>query len=459
VFLTFLGGAGTVTGSKTLVETEEGRLLVDCGLFQGPRELRERNWQTFPIAPELIDAVILTHAHLDHCGYLPALVRDGFTGPVYCAPNTVDLAAIIMRDSAKLQEEDTAFARKKGFSRHVQPQPLYDNADAEQAISQLQAVQFGSEFTPIPHVTGRLDPGGHILGSSIVTLTDARGRTVVFSGDLGRDVHPLLSEPMHPLNPDAIVVESTYGNRAHEDLDAELDELASAITRTLRRKGTVVIPAFAVDRTEVLLKTLRDLQDQHRIPIAPISVDSPMALAAMRVYRDAIRDGDPEIRTSAIAEGPAIIDLPNLREATTQQDSMALDRGGAQIIVSASGMGTGGRVVHHLKALLPDKDNTIVLVGYQAVGTLGRALQDGAEQVKIHGKYVKVRAEIVTVGAFSVHADADELIDWIRSADKLPKQVFINHGEPDASEALAERIRRELDIVAVVPEPGERVAV
>jgi metallo-beta-lactamase family protein len=459
MFLTFLGGVGTVTGSKTLVETEDGRVLVDCGLFQGPREIRERNWQPFPMAPERINAVILTHAHLDHCGYLPALVRDGFTGPVYCTPNTAELAAIIMRDSARLQEEDTAYARKKGFSRHAQPQPLYDSSDAEQAITQIVPIEFGATFWPIPEMTGRFDHGGHILGSSIVTLTDARGRTTVFSGDLGRDAHPLLVEPMHPLDADAIVIESTYGDREHEDMDAELDELAAAITRTVKRGGSVVIPAFAVDRTEVLIKALRDLQDQHRIPIVPMSVDSPMALAALKVYRSAIADGDSEIRSSAIAQGPGIIDLPNLREAVTPQDSMALDRGGAQIIISASGMGTGGRVVHHLKALLPDKDNTVVLVGYQAVGTLGRMLADGADQVKIHGGYVRVRAEIVKVGAFSVHADKDELIDWIRSADRLPTQVFINHGEPQSSAALAEQIREEFDIVAVVPAPGERVAV
>lgn len=459
MFLTFLGGVGTVTGSKTLVETEEGCFLVDCGMFQGTRELRERNWEPFPIAADRINAVILTHAHLDHCGYLPALVAQGFSGPVYCSSNTAQLAAIIMRDSAKLQEEDTAFARKKGFSRHSQPRPLYDAKDAEQAISLLVPVDFDRSFEPIPLVTARLDPGGHILGSSIVTITDARQRTVVFSGDLGRHNHPLLSIPVHPLNADAVVVESTYGDRLHPDYDAELQELAEAITRTLKRGGTVVIPAFAVDRTEVLLAALRRLQDQHRIPIAPIHVDSPMALAALRVYREAIADDDHEIRSSAIAEGVDIIDLPNLREATTPQESRSLDAGGAQIIISASGMGTGGRVVHHLKALLPLRETTVVLVGYQAFGTLGRALAEGAEQVKIHGSYVRVRAEIVTIEAFSVHADADELLTWLHSADRVPAQVFVNHGEASAAATLAERIATELDTVAVVPEPGERIGV
>jgi metallo-beta-lactamase family protein len=459
MFLTFLGGVGTVTGSKTLVETEDGRFLVDCGLFQGPRELRERNWAPFPMAAERIDSVILTHAHLDHCGYLPALVAQGFSGPVYCSANTAALAAIIMRDSAKLQEEDTAFARRKGFSRHSQPRPLYNGADAEQAISQLVPIDFNTDFTPIPLVTARLDPGGHILGSSIVTITDSRQRTVVFSGDLGRDNHPLLAIPAHPINADAVVVESTYGDRQHPDYDAELQNLADAITRTLKRGGTVVIPAFAVDRTEVLLAALRRLQDQHRIPVAPIHVDSPMALAALRVYRRAIADNDHEIRSSAIAEGVDIIDLPNLREATTPQESRALDAGGARIIISASGMGTGGRVVHHLKALLPHRETTIVLVGYQAVGTLGRALAEGTDQVKIHGSYVRVRAEIVSIEAFSVHADADELIRWLRAADRVPSQVFVNHGESKAAATLAHRITQELDTVAVVPEPGERVGV
>jgi metallo-beta-lactamase family protein len=283
--------------------------------------------------------------------------------------------------------------------------------------------------------------------------------TTVFSGDLGRENHPLLSVPDSPPAADALILESTYGNRDHEDVHAEVEEMAAAITRTIKRGGTVVIPAFAVDRTEVLLSTLRDLQDQQRIPLAPIYVDSPMALAALRVYRDAIADQDPEIRTSAIAHGVDLIDMPNVHEATSPQQSMELDSGGARIIVSASGMATGGRVVHHLKALLPDPDNTVIMVGYQAVGTAGRVLVDGAHELKIHGKYIKVRAEIVDVGAFSVHADADELIDWLKSTEPLPGEIFLNHGEPDASAALAARIEQELDIIAVVPEPGERVVV
>ncbi len=458
MFLTFIGAAGTVTGSKTLVESHGARILVDCGLFQGPRELRQRNRETFPLPPADLSAVVLTHAHLDHCGYLPALVRDGFAGPVFCTPNTAELAAIVLRDSAKLQEEDTAFAVRKGYSRHADPAPLYDSTDAEEAIERFVPVEFGIEFAPAPGLVARFDPAGHILGSAIVTVDDGASR-VSFSGDLGRGNHPLLRPPARPGNARAIVIESTYGDREHADVDAELDELAAAITRTIKRGGTVLIPAFAVDRTEVLLKALHDLQDTHRIPKVPIHVDSPMALAAMRVYLDAIAGADPELLASAVAMGPDIIGPGNLHESLTPDDSKRLDGGGARIVVSASGMGTGGRVVHHLKALLPDSANTVVLAGYQAVGTPGRALLEGATHLKLHGQYVRVRAEIVDVDAFSVHADASELMDWLRAAEPGLAQVFVNHGEPEATRALASRIEDELDVIAVVPMAGERVAI
>ena len=456
--LTFLGAVGTVTGSRFAVSTPAGTVLVDCGLFQGPRQIRERNWADFPLNPADISAVVLTHAHLDHCGYVPALVRDGFTGPIYATPNTAALAAIVLRDSAKLQEEDTDFARRKGFSRHAEPRPLYGLEDAEQAIAQFRVVEFRTDVSPVPGVTVRFDPAGHILGSSIVTVSDGI-RTIVFSGDLGRDNHPLLRPPSPPDGADVVVLESTYGDRVHEETDAEIELLAQAITRTIKRKGTVVIPAFAVDRTEVLLKALHDLQDTNRIPKVPIHVDSPMALAAMRVYREAITDGDAELLTAAVAQGPDIIDPQNLFEATTPDESKRLDTGGARIILSASGMGSGGRVVHHLKALLPDPDNTVILAGYQAVGTPGRALLDGARELKFHGEYVKVRAEIVDIGAFSVHADADELMEWLTSTRERPREVFIVHGEPQASAALAQRIEDELDLIAVVPDLGERVTI
>ena len=455
--LTFHGAVGTVTGSKTLVEAGRTRVLVDCGLYQGGRELRARNWETSPIDPDTLDAVVLTHAHLDHCGYLPALARDGWSGPVYCSEGTAALAAIVLRDSARLQEEDTAYARKEGYSRHSHPRSLYDTDDAEAAIHLLQAVPFDHPID-IGDLTVTLQPAGHILGSSTATVRST-DRTVVFSGDLGRPSHPLLREPAPPPAADAIVVESTYGDRRHEDVTAEIDELADAITRVLHRGGTVLIPAFAVDRTEVVLAALRELQDSQRIPICPIHVDSPMALASLDVYRDAIDRGDRELRTSVTARGATVIDLPQLKESRTVEDSKALDRGGARIVISASGMGTGGRIVHHLKALLPDRDNAVVLVGYQTQGTPGRMLADGASELKVHGTQVQVRAEIVQVGAFSVHADADELVAWIASAASPPGRVFCIHGEPEASAALAERLQHECHLTAIVPTPDERITI
>ena len=461
MFLTFIGGTGTVTGSKTLVESGRWRILVDCGLFQGASEDRARNWEPFPMPPDEIDAVVLTHAHLDHCGYLPALVRDGFDGPVFCTGPTAELAAIVLRDSAHLQEEDTEWARRKGFSRHANPRPLYDSADAERAIALLHPVAYHEDFTPFDGVTLEFEPSGHILGSSVLRIREdgKRPRTVVFSGDLGRPSHPLLVAPPPPSDADAVVIESTYGDRVHEDVASGLETLAQTIRTTLRRGGTVVIPAFAVDRTEVLLKALKDLQDQQRIPEVPVHVDSPMALATLGVYTRAIEAGEPEFRSEVLAAGMGILDLHDLHEARTPQQSMALDVPGPKIIISASGMAAGGRVVHHLKALLPDPRNTVILVGFQAFGTHGRALAEGAEQLKIHGQYVKVRAQIVSVPVFSVHGDADELLAWLRSAGRVPANVFVVHGELGSSVTFADRVRAELDVCAIVPRPGERVRI
>ena len=461
MFLTFIGGAGTVTGSKTLVEFDGRRVLVDCGLFQGTSEDRARNWEEFPVDPSTIDAVLLTHAHLDHCGYLPALVRDGFDGPVYCTTATAQLAAIVLRDSAHLQVEDAEWARRKGFSRHANPRPLYDENDAERAITLMQPQSFHEEFELVPGAFAEFEPSGHILGSAVLRLREAkeRPRTVVFSGDLGRPSHPLLVGPHAPADADAVIIESTYGDRVHDDLADGMEKLAAAITRTIKRGGSVVIPAFAVDRTEVLLKALKDLEDQQRIPRVPIFVDSPMALATLAVYREAIDAGLPEFRSEVLAVGSSVLDLHDLHEARTPQESMALDRGGPKILVSASGMAAGGRVVHHLKALLPDARNTVILVGFQAFGTHGRALAEGAAQLKIHGQYVKVRAEVVEVPVFSVHGDADELMGWLKSAGRVPPNVFVVHGELGSSTVFAKRVREELDVCAVVPKPGERVRV
>ena len=459
--VTFLGAAQTVTGSRFLVETPSGRILVDCGLFQGPRSLRRRNWE--PMVVEDLDAVVLSHAHLDHCGYVPALVARGFTGPVYCSPNSARLIPIILRDSARLQEEDTAYARRAGYSRHADPKPLYTSEDAEAAIELLAPRQFAQPFSVLDDLTCEFAPAGHILGSSIVTLTqtgdggtDAR---VVFSGDLGRGTHPLLSGPEPPRDADVIVMESTYGDRAHADVDAEWEEMAQAICDTVERGGTVVVPAFAVDRTEVLLDALGRLIDQHRIPRVPIYVDSPMALAALSVYQEAISNADPEITTATIAEGTDRIQLDNLMQARSPEDSRNLDTPGPKIIVSASGMASGGRVTHHLKYFLPHPNNCVLLVGYQAFGTPGQQLRDGARSIRIHGQDIPVQARIVDIEAFSVHADQSELITWLDSSREKPAAVYLVHGEPDAASTLAARISAELQIPAIVAEDGSSVEI
>jgi metallo-beta-lactamase family protein len=452
--LTFLGAAGTVTGSKFLIDTGASQVLVDAGLFQGLRALRRRNWDPFPMRPSAIDAVVLTHAHLDHCGYLPALVAQGFSGPVLATEATIGLATLVLRDSAKLQEEDARYAARKGFSKHARPRPLYDSDDVDRVIPMMRPVSFHERVTAAAGIDVLLQPAGHILGSSSALL-DVSGRRVVFSGDLGRPAHPLLAAPPPPPGCEVIVVESTYGDRDHSPQG--LDELAEVITRTVARGGSVVIPAFAVDRTEVVLMALRQLTQQGRIPRVPVHVDSPMALRALGLYRQGLARDDPDVRTD-LGPDALVFDPGDLHEAHTAEESIALnDPDEPCVIVSASGMATGGRVVHHLKHLLPDPRNAIVLVGYQAQGTRGRDLVEGATQVKMHGRYVPVRAEVTQVDGFSVHADADEIIGWLAGAPHPPDVVYAVHGELRASEALATRIRAELGWLAVVPRDGERV--
>jgi len=463
VRIRFLGAAGTVTGSRFLVSGASTQFLVDCGMFQGSRAIRRRNWDTFPVPATDIGAVVLTHAHLDHCGYLPALVKQGFRGPIYCTPNTAALVPIILRDSAHLQEEDTAYARRSGYSRHADPQPLYTTQDAETAINVLLPRDFGQAFAVTEEFACRFDPAGHILGSSTVTVTEIapspQHARAVFSGDLGRGNHPLLKGPHPPLDADAVVMEGTYGDRDHADVDAEMEEMADAITRTINQGGTVVVPAFAVDRTEVLLTALRDLMDQHRIPVVPIYADSPMALAGLSVYRDAIKDADPEITTATIAEGISQIHLPGLHEAHSTEESKKLDTPGPKIIISASGMASGGRVTHHLKYFLPHPNNCVLLVGYQAMGTPGQQLRDGARSVRIHGQDIPVHAQVVDIEAFSVHADRSELVTWIASARTQPVAVYLVHAEHDSASALKALIEGALGIPVTVAEDEMTVEV
>lgn len=450
--LTFLGATGTVTGSRFLVQAAGRRLLVDCGLYQGERDLRRRNWQPFPVDAATLDGVVLSHAHLDHCGYLPALVRQGFAGPAWCSPGTAALAAIVLRDSAHLQEEDAASARAGGYSKHDPPMPLYDTADAERALRQLQPVAFGQAVPVGAGLELSLTRAGHILGSSSVLVRASDG-AALFSGDLGRLAHPLLRSREDPPAAGTVVVESTYGDRRHPTPEVGHEALAAAVRRTVARGGSVLVPAFAVDRTQIVVHELGELQRAGRIPQVPVFVDSPMGLAALDVYRRA--DLATELRPDA---QDWLAALPAVHEARSAEESMRLNTPSAPcIIVSASGMASGGRVVHHLRHMLGDRRHCVVLTGYQAIGTRGRALLDGARQVKVHGRYVPVRAEVVMDDEFSVHADADEILGWLRRMPSPPSTVYVVHGERDASRALADRVRDELDWCAVVPELGEKV--
>jgi metallo-beta-lactamase family protein len=446
--LTFLGAAGTVTGSKFLLRTASSSVLVDAGLFQGLKALRRRNWGPlgFP-APDL-DAVVISHAHLDHCGYLPALARQGFNGPILLTQQTAELAEIVLRDSAKLQEEEAKYAASRGFSQHSHPKPLYDADDVARTLPLFRVLDF-DEDVMVGDVPVRLGRAGHILGSASPLVGP-----VLFSGDLGRPSHRLLRPPVPPMPASAIVVESTYGDRQHPVDPTET--LVEAINRTVARGGSVVIPAFAVDRTEVLLLALQDLMTAGRIPTLPVFIDSPMALRALEVYRAAIETAS-DVRPDVPDD---VFEWPQLRVAASAAESEALnDPVRPCIMLSASGMATGGRVLHHLRRMLPDPRHSVVLVGYQAVGTRGRDLADGAQTVKIHGEYVPVRAEIVDAQGWSVHADADELLGWLGAAPEPPGVVYVVHGEPAASAALARRIGAELGWLAVVPRDGERVRV
>ena len=456
--LTFLGATGTVTGSRFLIDTGGARVLVDCGMYQGLKNLRTRNWKPSPLPPAEVDAVVLTHAHLDHSGMLPVLVRDGFRGIVVSTPQTAALAALVMRDSGHLQEEEARYANEHGYSKHRPALPLYTEEDAVRVDERFSPTSFGARTPLAAGLTATLSPAGHILGSSTVLIEvgGPRPRRIVFSGDLGRPEHPILRPP-HPVPPaDVIVVESTYGDREHEPIQGAESRLADLVRRTARRGGTVIIPAFAVDRTEVLLLALRRMTKARTIPELPVYADSPMALSVLDVYRRAVREHDPEVKPE-ITDGDDPFDPGTLHELRTPEESRQLDRVFPAIIISASGMATGGRVLHHLARCLPDPRCSVVLAGFQAAGTRGRQLADGARTVKMLGRYVPVRAEVCFLDAFSVHAGASELCGWLATAPSPPDTTYLVHGEPNASEALLRRITDQLAWHAVVPHYGERV--
>ena len=453
--LTFLGGAQTVTGSKTLLDTADGRVLVDCGLFQGKKKLRLQNWQPLPVPPESIDAVVLTHAHIDHCGYLPRLVKQGFRGPIHCTEGTRRLAEIVLPDSGYLQEEEAAYANRKGYSKHNPALPLYTKEDALACLDQFATVPFDAMQGVLPSVNATWRNAGHILGAASITLDlSENDRTVVFSGDLGRSTHPLLLPPGPIGAADVVIVESTYGDEEHPESDTK-DQIAEIITRTASRGGVLLIPAFAVDRTEIVLWHLERLLAAGRIPALPVFVDSPMASRALDVYRRAARSGSSEIRPEL--HGSDLFASIELTETRTVEESKELNaRRGPMVIISASGMLTGGRIIHHLANRVGNPRNSILLAGFQAPGTRGDALRSGARQLKLFGHYHPVRAEI-TSSALSAHADQSDLLEWVGSASTPPDTVYVNHGEPEGSAVLVDALSDQLGLNAVMPRPGERV--
>jgi metallo-beta-lactamase family protein len=459
VTVTFLGATDTVTGSRFLVSSAKSKVLVDCGLFQGIKSIRKKNWDPFPVDVKTIDSVVLTHAHLDHCGYLPLLARQGFANPIFATHYTAELASVILHDSAHLQMEDAKYAAKKGYSKHEIPLPLYNVDDTEKALRLFKNATFHSRVQVAPDAWATWYPSGHILGSAFVVL-EIGDKKILFTGDMGRNNHPLLSNPDQPPveTMDAIVTESTYGDRIH---DAKPEDFARELNEAIARGGSILIPAFAVDRTEVILMALRELMQTKQIPLIPIYVDSPMALSALNFYREAITQDSPEIRDGVSDKwaNQDPFDPGKLMQALTTEESKKInDISETSIIISASGMATGGRVVHHLEHMLPDPKNTVILVGYQAVGSRGRSLEEGALEIKMHGNFVPVKAHIAKVGSFSVHADGDELIEWLRGAKK-PGKIFVIHGEQGAQEAMANRLIDQLNWNAIVPKPSQVIAI
>lgn len=450
--LTFLGAARTVTGSKHLLEVDGQRILFDCGLFQGLKELRQRNWSPLPVPPETIDAVVLTHAHIDHTGWLPRLVAQGFKGPVYCTEGTADLCRLVLPDSAHLQEEDAKFANQRGFSKHHPALPLYTEADAAEALSRLRPTKFKQKILVAKGIEAEFINAGHLLGSSyvLVTRTDRSGGRILFGGDLGRYSRPILPDPSPGVDADVLLVESTYGDRAHAPEDNG-ERLAQIINETMARRGKVIVPAFAIGRVEELLYWLFRLEDEGRLPRLPIYVDSPMAIKGIQYYAARHDELDPEI--AAMRRN-----LPRFTSVDSARDSMALvENDTPAVIIASSGMASGGRVVHHLFAGLPDSRNTVLFVGFQAAGTRGRQLVDGAQHVKMFGQHVPVHARIEKIDGMSSHADAGEIIRWLRTFPRAPKTTYLVHGEVVAQDALKARIVKELEWTVEIPTHGQKV--
>jgi metallo-beta-lactamase family protein len=456
--LTFLGAARTVTGSKYLLEVDEERLLIDCGLFQGLRELRRRNWSAFPVDPATISAVLLTHAHIDHSGFLPRLVAAGFKGKIYCTAGTASLCSLVLPDAAHLQEEDARLANERGYSRWSPAEPLFTTADAEAALARLEVVNFDELLDVAPGLQAEFKHAGHLLGSAFIRVTRTNGgRRILFGGDLGRYGRPVLPDPEPAPEAETVLLESTYGNRIHPDADDEA-LLESVIEETRGRGGRVIIPSFAIGRAEELLYWIKRLEDRGRITAGAVYLDSPMAVDALRFYVDHERELDRDAQSH---DGtPSAFATARFRAVSSPRESMEIVKSKhPAIIISASGMATGGRVLHHLASCLPDPRHTILFVGFQAEGTRGRALLDGAKSVKIHGAMVPVAARVHRIDSMSAHADQSEITRWLRTFTTAPEQMYLVHGEPAAQDALKAHIETTFGWKVHAPQHMERVEV
>ena len=461
--ISFYGGVGTVTGSKYLLEHNGKKVLVDCGLFQGLKELREKNWQEPPFDPKEIDAVIITHAHIDHTGYLPRLVKLGFSGKVFTSKATADLLKILLPDSGRLQEEEADYRNRKNLTRHTPALPLYDERDAKAALELLAPVaNDGAPVEIVENIKASFNIAGHILGASLVLVELEKAREnedsirFLFSGDLGHYDQPIIKDPTAPTNADYVMVESTYGNRLHGDESSE-DQMADVINEAAKNNQPILIPAFAIGRTQEILYLIRELEEQKRIPVLPVAVDSPMAAQATQIYNRFTEEHDEEY-ASILAHKRHPLRTGAMKTASSRDESKKLnDEKGARIIISASGMMSGGRVLHHAMRVLPNRDATLVFVGYQAAGTLGRRILDGEREVKIFKEWIPVRCHVRVIHGFSAHADWKAVLRWLEGLQAAPQMVFTTHGEPEAAEAMAQHIRERFGWTVHVPQYGETV--
>lgn len=455
--ITFLGAAGTVTGSRTLLETQGKKLLIDCGLFQGRKEDRLKNREPFPVPVNEIDGIFLTHAHIDHTGFLPRLKREGYEGPIWCTAPTADLARILLPDTGHLQEEEARWANKRGYSKHHPAKPLFDQRDAEATLPLLKPVPYGQHIRPTPHLRVKYRDVGHILGAGFLDVKVDRvkdTRKICLSGDLGRPSDMILRPPSQAYNVDYLILESTYGNRLHEEEDLR-EALATAIRAGVERGGVIVVPAFAVGRAQSLLFLIRELEEAGTIPELDVYLDSPMAQNALRAHKAHTADLNLDARKLTL-RGIDLFKTKHLHLTESKEQSVAINKVKERaIIISASGMATGGRILHHLCERLPHARNTVLLIGYQARGTRGRSLLEGKESLRMFGGDVPARAHVERIEGFSGHADYEEILAWLLGFNRAPERVFLVHGEPEAREALAGHIRRKFKWDVTIPNEGD----